>query len=527
MSNEHGERNDMGRRMRQQLTGHGTSKREIPETGGGNQAETVPRQAPLQNQAQRRQVTQGGQDRVQSQLQARMRRQMMATIRPAATASSAGRSYEPDAEAMRPSVPLAEDALGKTVSTFEDVAGFQSDSAAMPFEDVATSVASEVMATFEGMAEPVADDVSSSADAIPETDWVASEERREESPVPGRDMAESPQVAVRPRPSKASLDAAMQRQIMTRMGRAARSRGVPLARASQPEASVRPVTETPPQADADSPVGFDGDFRQDFRNGGVPRDMTTVERMDADSDEPASTGSRQEPQREAQREPSRRRTMPHRASRRVVQSDGRTDLHASQLSSDDAVPAGEAPHGRATHRDVSMRSTRPTRPTQVMPYEMSVPASPQVPRDSSQNPASHPVRQPIRQSAQDMPAASEGEVPIQQQMNRLDDKQRALLEQRSESLASRTIGNMLTFSMTLSMVLTPFALLYVLKPDCMGMLLDAPFQVIAPVALIYVIAMIFLGIRLAALFGCGPWYELTAKPIEMEHEEDEELVSLA
>lgn len=98
----------------------------------------------------------------------------------------------------------------------------------------------------------------------------------------------------------------------------------------------------------------------------------------------------------------------------------------------------------------------------------------------------------------------------------LDANQVALLEQRSEPLVSRIIGNMLTFSMILSMVLTPFAFLYVMQPELMGKLLDSPFQIIAPIALIYVLAMMFLGMRLAALFGCGPWYAMTAKPIEVD-----------
>lgn len=156
----------------------------------------------------------------------------------------------------------------------------------------------------------------------------------------------------------------------------------------------------------------------------------------------------------------------------------------------------------------------PQAPSPVATGQAQARQAPQQPR---QQPAPQPQTQQAPQHVQQAPQQAQQQAqPQPQQDDGLDEKQRALMEQRSESFASRAIGNLLTFSMTLSMVLTPFAFLYVLKPELMEKILDAPFQIIAPIALIYVIAMIFLGIRLAALFGCGPWYELTSKPIEAE-----------
>lgn len=97
---------------------------------------------------------------------------------------------------------------------------------------------------------------------------------------------------------------------------------------------------------------------------------------------------------------------------------------------------------------------------------------------------------------------------------KLDAAQIALLEQQSESLPSRIIGSLLTLSMVLSMILTPFAFFYTLQPELVNSILELPFQLIAPISLIYITIMTIAGIRIAAIFGCGPWYKLTARPID-------------
>lgn len=77
-----------------------------------------------------------------------------------------------------------------------------------------------------------------------------------------------------------------------------------------------------------------------------------------------------------------------------------------------------------------------------------------------------------------------------------------------ESPLSKVIGHLLTFSMTLSMILTPFAVLYSMLPNLMNDILSLPFLLLAPICLVYIVTMFVLGLRVAALFGCGPWYRL-------------------
>lgn len=131
------------------------------------------------------------------------------------------------------------------------------------------------------------------------------------------------------------------------------------------------------------------------------------------------------------------------------------------------------------------------------------------------SPTRMPAPKPASQEQEPQGVSAQPRQDMAPQGRQYDDRQLALMEQRAESLPSRIIGNLLTFSLTLSMVLTPFAFLYVIKPALMGAVLDAPFQILAPIALVYVLVMVFLGMRLAAVFGCGPWYALTARPIEL------------
>ena len=113
-----------------------------------------------------------------------------------------------------------------------------------------------------------------------------------------------------------------------------------------------------------------------------------------------------------------------------------------------------------------------------------------------------------QQTAQAMRQTQPGQQPTQTVM---PPAQQQTHEPEKESLVSRIVGNLLTFSMTLSMVLTPFAFLYVLQPDLMNRVLELPFPIIAPIAIVYILVMLFLGMRLAAIFGCGPWYRAMRK----------------
>lgn len=185
----------------------------------------------------------------------------------------------------------------------------------------------------------------------------------------------------------------------------------------------------------------------------------------------------------------------------TIRHDGRDD-YAVRV----ARPEQERPgHERRQEWAWEQRPARRDQREMATPYQEAEPYQARRPRTAEM---AGPWEE---QSADEMVAATDfgGEQVF-------DKSQLALIEQKSEPLSSRIVGNLLTFSMTLSMVLSPFALLYVLKQDLMEAILDAPFYVIAPIASIYVIAMVFLGMRVAAIFGCGPWYALTARPLEMD-----------
>lgn len=262
----------------------------------------------------------------------------------------------------------------------------------------------------------------------------------------------------KPQPSRQSMDAAMRRQMMSMMREnMARRQGVP--KGVQPQGQPRrstPATNRLPETDID-------DF---FDDGGSYEEREAVNHP------------RPRHQPEYRDQPSWQPAQPRQASVNAYAHpvDMRTQpAQGGQYGIGMPVGAGGGYGGQGPQGSPRPVTQVPSPQPQAWHQPAQAPSHPQVPPEVGGTPGKE----------------------IQQ-----------------ESLASRILGNTLTFSMTLSMVLTPFAFLYVLQPDLMNRILELPFPIIAPIALVYILTMLFLGMRLAAIFGCGPWYRVMARSSE-------------
>ena len=83
-------------------------------------------------------------------------------------------------------------------------------------------------------------------------------------------------------------------------------------------------------------------------------------------------------------------------------------------------------------------------------------------------------------------------------------------EGEGDGAATDLMGRVLTVSVLMSATLTPFALLYAFFPSRVLAVLSLPFPLMLAVVVAYVVITVVIGLRIAWVFGCGPWGMLTA-----------------